>query len=75
VEVVDLIETGDRGVARLHPHLVHRDEFWGVPATGTRALFTITTMLRVHGGRRVERCSTADLYGLMHQIGGIPTPA
>ena len=74
-EVVDMIEVGDRIAARLHLHLVQRDTFMGVPSSGAPALFAITTLLRVRDGRCVERWSTADMYGLMAQIGGIPAPA
>ena len=74
VEVVDLIEDGDRVAARLHLHLVHRDEFMGVPATGREVLFPISTLLRVVDGRCVERWSTPDMYGLLVQIGALPAP-
>jgi steroid delta-isomerase-like uncharacterized protein len=72
VEVVDLIESGDRVAARLHLHLRHRDEFMGVPATGEEVQFAITTLLTVRDGKCVERWSTADMYGLMAQIGAVP---
>jgi steroid delta-isomerase-like uncharacterized protein len=72
VDVVDLIEAGDRLAARLDLHLVHREAFMGVPATGAEVLFTITTLLHVRDGKCVERWSTADFYGLMAQIGAVP---
>ena len=44
----------------------------GVPATGADAVFTLTTILTVRDGRCPERWSTADIYGLMAQLGAVP---
>ena len=46
----------------------------GVPATGRDAVLPITTILRVEDGHCLERWSTADMLGLMIQLGAIPPP-
>ena len=75
VELVDLIETGDRLAARLVLSGAHKGEFMGVAATGRQAQLAITTVLTMRDGRCVERWSTADIYGLMVQLGALPPPA
>lgn len=75
IELFDMIESGDRVAARFVLHLVHEGEFMGIPPSGQPADFFITTMLRVRDGRCVERWSTADMFGLMIQLGAIPAPA
>jgi predicted ester cyclase len=75
VEVVDLIEQDDRLGARLILHLQHEGEFMGVSPTGRQAQLAITTLLRVAGGKCVERWSTADMYGLLAQLGAIGVAA
>ena len=74
VEVVDLVEAGDKLAARLVFDLRHEGEFMGVAPTGAPATFAITTILTMRDGRCVERWSTADMYGLMVQLGAIPRP-
>ena len=72
VRVEHLLEDGDRVAARLVLELEHREEFMGVPPTGAHAFFTITTILTVRDGKCPERWSTADIYGLMAQLGAAP---
>ncbi len=74
MEIVDLIEDGDRLAARLVFQLNHQGEYLGVPATGNDAVFTITTLFRFRDGRVSERSSTADMLGLLIQLGAIPPP-
>jgi predicted ester cyclase len=74
VQVLDLIESGDQLAARLLISGRHEAPFLGVPATGNEAHLAITTILTVRDGRCVERWSTADMYGLMIQLGAVPPP-
>lgn len=75
VEIVDLLESGDQLAARLLFDLVHEGEFMGIDPTGAPAKFAITTVLTMRDGRCVERWSTADMYGLLIQLGALPAPA
>ena len=75
VDVLDMVESGEKIAARLLLHLQHEGAFMGVPPTGAHAHFAITTFLTVRDGRCVERWSTADMLGLLIQIGAFPAPA
>lgn len=52
----------------------HRGPFMGVPATGKPYALGGITIMRFAGERVVERWSSADMLGLMIQIGAIPPP-
>jgi steroid delta-isomerase-like uncharacterized protein len=75
VQLIDVIDAGDRLAVRLIIHGDHRGEFLGVPATGQRAQLAITSLLTMRDGRCVERWSTADMLGLLVQLGAAPVPA
>lgn len=53
---------------------VHSGAFMGVPATGRSILLSGITVLRFEAGRVVERWSSADMLGLLIQIGAVPPP-
>jgi predicted ester cyclase len=67
--VLERAEAGDRLAVRLVLEVEHRGEFMGLAPTGRRAALAITTILRFAGGRCVERWSTADMLGLLLQLG------
>ena len=71
----ELIESGDKLAARIEFQLNHQGEFMGVPPTGNDAYFVITTILTIRDGKCVERWSTADMLGLLIQLGAVPPPA
>jgi predicted ester cyclase len=74
VEVLDLIESGDQLAARLLLSGPHEGAFLGAPATGNDVQLAITTILTVRDGKCVERWSTADMLGLLIQVGAVPPP-
>jgi hypothetical protein len=53
---------------------VHKGPFMGVPATGRPYAIGGITIMRFAAGRVVERWSSADMLGLMVQIGAIELP-
>jgi predicted ester cyclase len=69
-----LVAEGDR-VACLH-HLVgtHLGTFQGAPASGRPVRVTGIAIFRLANGQVVETWLSADLVGLMMQIGAIPAP-
>jgi predicted ester cyclase len=75
VHLAQLVAEDDRLAMRLEFDLVHEGEFLGVPATGAPAKFVVTSIATMRDGRVVERWSTADMYGLMVQLGAVPAPA
>lgn len=52
----------------------HGGAFMGVPATGRAYALGGITMMRFANGRVVERWSTADMLGLLVQLGAVPPP-
>jgi steroid delta-isomerase-like uncharacterized protein len=73
-QVLDLIESGDKLGARLLLSGSHQGEFLGVPASGNDVRLAITTLLTMRDGKCVERWSTADMLGLLIQVGAVPPP-
>ena len=71
-DLVELVESGDKLAARLLITARHEGEFMGVPATGSDVALAITTILTMRDGKCVERWSTADMLGLLIQIGAVP---
>jgi predicted ester cyclase len=74
VEVLDLIEVGDKLAARIVISGRHDGAFMGVPPTGNDMQLAITTILTLRDDKCVERWSTADMLGLLVQIGAVPPP-
>jgi steroid delta-isomerase-like uncharacterized protein len=74
VQVLDLIEDGDKLAARLLLTGPHEGPFLGIPPTGNPVQLSITTVLTMRDGKCVERWSTADMLGLLIQLGAVPPP-
>ena len=73
-EILDLVEADDKLGVRLVISARHEGEFMGVPATGNDVQLAMTTILTMRDGKCVERWSTADMLGLLIQIGAVPPP-
>ena len=67
--VEDVIAEGDRVAARMTWHGTHRGEFVGVRPTGKGVSFSAFHLVRFSQDRAVEWWGTADLLGLLHQLG------
>jgi len=75
IELLDVITEGDRVVARFAQTGQHDGDFMGVPPSGNPIVLNGITILKFAGGRVIERHSSADMLGLMVQIGAIPPPS
>ena len=73
-EILELIEKDDKLAARLILSGAHQGEFMGIPPTGNDVQLAITTVLTMRDGKCVERWSTADMLGLLIQVGAVPPP-
>jgi steroid delta-isomerase-like uncharacterized protein len=73
-QVLDLIESGDQLAARLVLSGPHEGPFLGVPASGNDVQLAMTTILTMRDGKCVERWSTADMLGLLIQVGAVTPP-
>jgi len=65
----EVIEQGDRIAARFALTGEHRGPFMGVPTTGRSITLSGITIMHFRDGRVTERWATADMLGLLVQIG------
>ncbi len=70
----DLIGEGDLVVARLTVTGTHQGEFQGLPPTGKQVTMSGIEIVRLAGGKAVERWGEFDTLGLLQQLGAIPAP-
>lgn len=68
----DLIEEGDKVVARTTMRATHLGDFFGIPPTGKAVTATGTHVLRIADGRIAEHWGNNDDLGLMRQLGIVP---
>ena len=74
LDVLDVFETGDKVTCRFVMSGTHSGEFMGEPKRDKDYALPGITILEFAGGKVVERWSSADMLGLMMQIGAIPAP-
>jgi predicted ester cyclase len=53
----------------------HQGEFMGIAPTGQPVSFNAIDVVRIAGGKIVERWSQADNLALLQQLGAVPPPA
>ena len=70
----DMIAEGDKVASRLTLRGTHRGDFQGIPPTGMQVVQTGIDILRVAGGKVVERWGEFDNLGLLQQLGVVPPP-
>ena len=71
--IEDLIAEGDKVVARVTNTATHQGPLMGIPPTGTKLTFTGTDIFRVVDGKITDEWSFVDQFGMMQQIGAIPS--
>jgi predicted ester cyclase len=74
LEILDVMEEGDKIACRFAMSGVHNGPFLNVPATGQNYVLPGITILKFRDGVTVERWSNADMLGLLVQIGAVPPP-
>lgn len=75
VTIEDMVAEGDKVAVRVSVSGTHRGLFMGqILPTGKRAQWVGIDILRIAGGKVVERWNQRDLLGLMQQLGAIPAP-
>ena len=65
---------GDKVVTRYAWSGTHLAESYGIPATGKKVNWTATVTFRIAGGKIREAWENRDMWGLMQQLGVVPTP-
>ena len=72
VTIDQIIEQGDKVVARWTATMTHKGDFLGFAPTGRKATVTGTSIQRMSGGKIVEGWDNWDQLGLLVQIGAVP---
>lgn len=70
----DMIAEGDKVVSRLTIQATHKGEFMGIPPTGKQTTITGIDIVRIVGGKMVERWGEVDMLKLMQELGAVPPP-
>src|SRR5687768_7886483 len=70
--IVDMVAEGDKVAVSINVTGTYKGEFQGIPATGKEVSFTAMDILTIIDGKVTEEWATADMMGLMQQIGAIP---
>jgi steroid delta-isomerase-like uncharacterized protein len=65
---------GDKVVTRYTWRGTHLGEGYGIPATGKQVNWTVTVTFRIADGKICEAWQNRDQWGLMQQLGVVPTP-
>ncbi len=73
VEIKDMIAEDDKAVCRWVCSGTMTKEAFGIPATGKKATWTGMTINRYEARKIVETWWNEDIYGMLQQLGVIPT--
>ena len=68
----DVVAEGDKVAVSINVTGTYKGEFQGIPPTGKQVSFTAMDVLTIIDGKITEEWATADMMGLMQQIGAIP---
>src|SRR5687767_14717149 len=68
------IAEGDKVMTRWTAHGTHQGELAGIPATGKSSTVTGIAVDRLVNGKITESWGIFDEFGMMQQLGVIPTP-
>jgi steroid delta-isomerase-like uncharacterized protein len=71
--IVDMVAEGHKVAVRFNVTATHKGKFQNVPPTGKEVSFSGMAFLTLRDGKITEEWATADMMGLMQQIGAIPT--
>ncbi len=70
--IVDMVAEGDKVAVSINVTGTYKGEFQGIPPTGKQVSFTAMDILTIINSKITEEWATADMMGLMQQIGAIP---
>ena len=71
-KIEDLIGEGDKLVDRFTVTGTHKGPFVGITPMGRRVALAGISVVRVDGGKVVERWGISDQLGLLQQLGALP---
>jgi steroid delta-isomerase-like uncharacterized protein len=67
--VDEIFAEGDKVVAKILVHTVHKGKFFGIPATGKDLEWTSIAIFQFSEGKIKARWEIADVLGIMQQLG------
>ena len=73
IQIIHLLADGDKVIANLRGQGTHLGRFGPVPATGKKGDVVSMTIVRMANGKFVERWNLVDRYGMLQQLGVIPS--
>ena len=75
VTIDEMVVDGDRVATRTTIRGTHKEDLMGIPATGRAVEVIGVDITHLRDGQAVERWGGIDMFGLLHQLGAIPSPA
>ena len=72
VDVHDVLQDGDKAVARVSFVGTHTGDFMGVPASGNPVAINAIDVLQFRGDQVVAHWGVMDMAGAMAQMGAVP---
>jgi steroid delta-isomerase-like uncharacterized protein len=73
-KIEDLVAEGDKVALRITWSGTHKGDMMGIPATGKHVKVTEMQFYRIEDEKIAERWVEADLFGMLQQMGLVPTP-
>jgi steroid delta-isomerase-like uncharacterized protein len=73
--VEELLEDGDKVIARVRFSGTHQGEFMGIPATGKRFDIAVIDIIEFRDGKGVAHWGVMDMAAMMEQLGVGAPPA
>ena len=73
-KIEDIVAEGDKVALRISWSGTHIGELMGIPASGKHVNVTEMQFYRIENGRIAERWVEADLFGMLQQMGLVPSP-
>jgi steroid delta-isomerase-like uncharacterized protein len=73
VHIDDMIAEGDFAVFHDHVEATSKNDFLGVPPNGKHIAWTEIHFLRIVDGKIVEHWTNFDQFGILMQLGAIPS--
>lgn len=67
-----MILEGDTIAMRYTASGTHKGEFLGIPATGKKVTYNVTSFWRLAGDKVAEGWILSDVYSLLQQLGAVP---
>lgn len=73
MKAVEVLESGDRTIARVSASGTHRGDFMGLPASGRHAETQLIDIMRFDAdGKIAEHWGVMDMLTMLQQLGAIP---